>query len=209
MNTHNIFEHKQGAEHIATPVSIYMVKRLSRKCKHILEIGGGIGTLTYSILSESESQVDVYEDNDFCINELKKNLAELSERYTLLDDCTQSPPRIDYDLVIIDGGQGGYDCGYPGMTENIFTFVKPTFVYFEGVRRKQRRTTLRVLRNRYTIKIYRIPFYFYQDRLYKGGTLMRCYVCNSFVKRWVNYILNTIYESQYTEKFFGRIKPPV
>ena len=42
----------------------YRILRV-KKPKRVLELGGGIGTLTYCVLNYSEAIVEVYEENGF------------------------------------------------------------------------------------------------------------------------------------------------
>ena len=74
---YNAFKQKKGSEHISSPIGIHMLLNIITevKPKHILEVGGGIGALSYTALKYSDAQVDIFESHPFCLTELKKNLA--------------------------------------------------------------------------------------------------------------------------------------
>ncbi len=201
---YDLFKKKEGSEHIATPLSISMVQKLARKSERILEIGGGIGTLTYAMLSCSDAKLDVYEDNNFCIQKLQENLREFSERYTLLTSYEMQPPRTEYDLVIIDGANGKkHDGGRKDVVFDFFSSICSKIIYFEGVRRPQRRYVREALRGICAIRIKRMSF----EGIHKGGTVYYCF--NAFpLVREILYWWNTIRENPKIENYFGRIKPP-
>ena len=101
------FKEQSGSEDIASLCSTQALFNIlqSDKPKTILEFGGGIGTLSYLCLKYSDAEIDIYEDNDFCINALKQNLKEFEGRYTLLTDYANLYlPHKSYDLIIGDGG---------------------------------------------------------------------------------------------------------
>ena len=131
MTTYQFFADTYGDMHIATPISVAAVRTLSKQSRYILEIGGGVGTLTSAALtSNPDVEIETYEDNEFCIVEFKKNLARFQDRYTLHTDLSTPPLRRTYDLVIVDGGVNRGDCGYPGMTQDIFQRIDPASIYF-------------------------------------------------------------------------------
>lgn len=81
--------------------------------RKILELGAGIGTLTYTVLEtlsspgyfqEGDSAFFTVENNEFCLNQLSTNLARFEKRYTIIPSTSAVPPGIQFDLVIVDGG---------------------------------------------------------------------------------------------------------
>ncbi len=106
------FSRSSGSEHIA---SWNAIKGLSRVLKRhaptrLLEIGAGIGTLTYIVLASNRrkrtvAEFTVFEDNSYCINSLKKNLSVFENQYTLVNNLTQDLNQGQkYDFIIVDGG---------------------------------------------------------------------------------------------------------
>jgi protein-L-isoaspartate O-methyltransferase len=80
----------------------------------VLEIGPGIGTLSYSILAKMKSlalhECDDFlfvtvEDNEFCAQQLQKNLQEFDGLYHLCESIADLDPDLDFDLIIVDGGE--------------------------------------------------------------------------------------------------------
>ena len=102
---HALFSKQVGAYAIATPININAIIAFCvlKKPKRVLELGGGIGTLTYCVLNYSEAIVEVYEENGFCREKLRQNLDRWSERVVLKESYAEDPNFADYDLVVIDG----------------------------------------------------------------------------------------------------------
>ena len=81
----------------------------------MLEVGSGIGTLTYAACAIAEqlygpSQRDftliALEHNPFCRGQLEKNLERFAGRYTLLQNADELPAdAAPFDLVCMDGPQ--------------------------------------------------------------------------------------------------------
>jgi hypothetical protein len=110
---HKHFSKLPGSEHIATKSAVYgLTKWLIRERPAIvLEIGAGIGTLTFAAI-KTLSQVHVdktyrlvcLEDNDFCLKELRNNLRCCEGRYSVVADMEQASKDIkEFDFVITDG----------------------------------------------------------------------------------------------------------
>src|SRR3989339_1817628 len=104
------FKSQSGSQNIASPVTISVLSKMCaiERPKRILEMGGGIGTISYTLLKNSDAFIDIYEDNDFCRNKLKENLSQFSGRFQIIDTYRILPPVREYDLVIIDGGKIRY-----------------------------------------------------------------------------------------------------
>ena len=89
LEIHRLFAAKAGAEHISSPVGLHVLLNIcdETRPKRVLEIGAGIGTLSFALLKYTNAQVDMIEDNAFCLGQLKKNLVDFdTARYTLSTD---------------------------------------------------------------------------------------------------------------------------
>lgn len=126
------FLKKPGSEHIASTFALAHLARLLRtnKINSALELGAGIGTMTYLLLSglPSNARVECTEPNKFCVEQLHRNVpAEMLHRLLIhpnSDPCTKTI----FDLVIIDG-----------RVKPPLTFMRPgTICFVEGERRKAR-----------------------------------------------------------------------
>ena len=73
LGIHRLFAAKAGAEHISSPIGLHVLLNICEeiKPKHVLEIGAGIGTLSYSRLKYTDAQVDMFDENAFCQGQLK------------------------------------------------------------------------------------------------------------------------------------------
>ncbi|HEY4523185.1 MAG TPA: hypothetical protein VJK73_02310 [Candidatus Paceibacterota bacterium] len=160
------FREKPGSDHMATPVSLQFLKEYCAATKpaSILELGAGIGTMTTFL---EEYGVDAYEDIPFCLGELAKN----APRANVIKSYETLPPKRDYDLVIIDGGDGGKNGGYKQATSVLLSYVSPRAVYVEGVRTPQRIEVLWSLCGRRAIKMRRVKGQAIDGTYYKGGTI--------------------------------------
>jgi len=86
-------------------------------CKYnplkILELGAGIGTLTYTVLKtvtslnnhrNNEYAFFTVENNEFCLNQLTINLFGFDGMYTVIPSTEALPIGILFDFIIVDGG---------------------------------------------------------------------------------------------------------
>lgn len=208
--SYSFFANRYGHARIATPLSVAAVKKLTHKSRYVLEIGAGVGTLTYAALVGNPNlHVEAYEDNEYCVAEFKKNLEKFKGQFMLHTDLHTVPKRRAYDLVIVDGGANHGDCGYPGMTKDIFEKIEASVIYFEGVRWLQRKIVRSILRKQSTwVRIKRIPFQFCGDVFYKGATLMSCKK-TSKLWSWQKYVRNELFETRALEVIFGTLEPPL
>jgi hypothetical protein len=145
-NASQIYRHfKQlpGSQYMANEKAIKgLVKWLKkRQPKAMLEVGAGIGTLTFasvSALSECWEgdgsctyRLISIEDNPFCLSALKENLRDQWGRFELirgLEELSNKPGTLDF--VIIDGGN---------LDPNYCANLSPRAVVFvEGYMNKQR-----------------------------------------------------------------------
>jgi len=173
---------KNGSERIAGVNSLQFLLEMLRTDKpdKIAEFGAGIGTMDWFCLTYSNCVIDLYEDNEFCIGELKKNLTGFELRYKIYSSQENFNSTFNnYDLVIVDGH----------WDKNFKIFIKNTElkkIYFEGKRRKAQLAFLKLLRNKYIIKYYRIDEYNSE----KSGYCMVLEKNNSSLQRWLNYLKN-------------------
>lgn len=156
---HDLYVHKEGAQAISGIATLEAVIRViqEKRPRTILEIGAGIGTITHALLANSDAEIDIYEPNEFCIEQLKKNLTSFQGRYRLLTDPNQLPPRRAYDVVIVDGGKGKgpHDFGYPRLVAAfLYSLTTVKTVIVEGQRKGQKYWILDAMfsRHRYTVK---------------------------------------------------------
>jgi len=175
-NIYSKFKDKPLADAIAHQSTINTV--LNSKAKKVLEMGGGIGTLSYACLSNG-AEVDIYEQSEECRKELKKNLAEFDGKYTITKDYRVLPPHKNYDLLIIDGGSGnGRDKGFPMSVWHYVNYITVKKIIVDGYRRMQFGFARNGLRRQY---IYKITFH---DKCSE----IDCKKCNSKILRILNYI---------------------
>jgi protein-L-isoaspartate O-methyltransferase len=102
-----------GEVGIASMHAIGGLLRLIRRKRpaRVLEIGSGIGTLTYAIAASQSRDVPergrifyTVENHPFCIAEMEKNLAGLDELYTRVGSVGEIPGDLRFDLIVVDGG---------------------------------------------------------------------------------------------------------
>jgi len=75
----------------------------------VLEVGAGIGTLTYTTIfvlqkCSPKFRLISIEDNEWCLSQLKANLGELYNKVEIISNCDELPKGLQFDFVIIDGG---------------------------------------------------------------------------------------------------------
>ena len=138
---HALFSNQIGAYAIATPININAIIAfcVSKKPKRVLELGGGIGTLTYCVLNYTEAIVEVYEENAFCREKLRQNLDRWSERVVLKESYAQDPNLAAYDLVMIDGPDSVNIEERDRLTDQVLGGIRNIGTFFiEGSRYSQR-----------------------------------------------------------------------
>jgi hypothetical protein len=190
-----------GAEHIATLANMAGVIALCRqeKPKRILELGGGIGALSYAMLANSDACIDIYEDNDFCRIELEKNLSEFQGRYQIIRTYRILPPERSYDLMMIDGGNK-----LPFEPEWFFLRYLGHIgtVYVEGYRRSQVASASRALWAHGLLKTQKISGLVFEGKFHKGGTLLRCVPSRSLWLRTAYYLYARFREDQLFDRLY-------
>lgn len=101
------FRSKPGAAHIASANAVnglmWTVERWHPR--RALEIGTGIGTLTRTLTgTDSDLQVVATEDDPFCLEQLRVNLAGHLDQIDVVP-CYEAVPSTTFDLIVVDGGQ--------------------------------------------------------------------------------------------------------
>lgn len=104
------FAEKEGNQHIAGLFALEKILDIIKlnKPKGILEVGLGIGSISYTILKyfkESGPKV-IYkgtEANEFCLKALKENLEEFYEDLDIYENLEHLQNNEKFDFVIIDG----------------------------------------------------------------------------------------------------------
>lgn len=207
LSVYNNFKNKAGLQHIATSVNIQILIDLCKRVKpaRILEMGGGIGTITFLLLNYSQAIVDVYEDNEFCIEQLKNNLFQFEGRYNIIDNYRLLPPEREYDMVIVDGGNGKIHDG--GFGKSVWFFIqylsRLNIIFIEGFRKLQFFYVRDALKYKYHYTIQQ-----YKGEVEKGCCILRCTPCRSRLLRYLNYIyweLRIRREIKKTKNFLYRI----
>ena len=135
---HKGYLHKPGSEKIASiPALTYLSACLRTfKPKSILELGAGIGTMTDFILTHPfrPSTFWTVEQNDFCQNALKVNLAHHNpDRYTVLTTLKELAAADIGGNVDLYVGDGGFY-----VPEEMRGAHSGTVFFAEGDRRKLR-----------------------------------------------------------------------
>ncbi len=192
MNPENIcelFKNKTGSNEIAGMVTLREVIRFCRehKPRAVLELGGGIGTISYAVLSNCDATMDIYEHNDFCIGALNENLKEYKERFAIIPSYLSLPPRREYDLIIIDGGKGKHerDGGFPrGINAYIHSLDSLKVIFIEGERKSQRFWVTQALRTRF---IYTPRKYYDAEKEKKGMLQLDCAPSSNEFLRLANH----------------------
>lgn len=117
MNTNKIavdaykyFSNLEGNKHIATEFALKTILKVVHKYqpKKVLELGLGIGSISYSILDyclKSKNTIEYFgtEKNEFCLNAIKEYLNDFYYKIKLFDSFQNVPVDAVFDLVIIDG----------------------------------------------------------------------------------------------------------
>ncbi len=201
------FKEQVGSEHTASLPAIQVVFNiLKKKPKTILEFGGGIGTLSYLCLKYSDAEIDIYENNDFCIKALGENLNEFEGRYALLTDDNFYLSHKSYDLVIVDDNPYQYFRDIVKNTENIKE------IFFEGRRFSAQDIFRKALKRKYSFKYIR---YYHEKNEKKCGYGIICFKNKSpLLNIWNNWIYFLEYVrtrgwegvKEYTKKIIKKLK---
>jgi hypothetical protein len=151
-NRYKYFCEREGNDHIA---SIYALKSILKlvsdyKVKSVLELGLGIGSISDSILTYSKNNREAIqyvgtETNEFCLQELKKNVASYSE-IELHQSLLEINTNYKFDLIIVDGSDDGL--------KSIEKYCKKhTLIFIEGFRGTQVSTIKNIFPNYIHVEI--------------------------------------------------------
>jgi len=107
---HEKYSAYDGSEQIALLYSLETLEELlkTRTPTHILELGGGIGTISELILVKSNAILEVIENNQFCRERMVQNLSEL-RKYKLIDNYQYLSGGSLADMLVIDANNGIYN----------------------------------------------------------------------------------------------------
>ncbi len=126
-----------GNQHIASEFALEQLLLVVRRWRprDVLEIGLGIGSISYSVMSgyRLHGQGVRYcgtERNPFCLSELRRNLGELFPKLEVFPDVTSIPAARRFDLVIVDGQD-------PALSRLGALVKKRAIIFVEGDRRDQ------------------------------------------------------------------------
>lgn len=191
------FKSLPGSDHIAKPVNLSAIIEICKKEKptRVLELGGGIGAISYAVLAHSDAFIDIYENNDFCIGALQKNLKEFEGRFSIIPDYKTLPPARRYDFFVVDGGTSGTkDDEYKMMVHNFIRHLESLkFVYIEGRRGLQRDLVRDALRDQYIYRLIKYADAIFDGKSMSGGLKIVCYPVSSAIIRQINFLFwNTI-----------------
>ncbi len=141
--------------------------------RRILEIGSGIGTLTYTVLTTIHSlniqRSDDFiffavENHPFCVNQLEENLADFQDEYYIASSMDEiGSTNVKYDLIIVDGGGDlGNDMGVMVFKDML---ASRGVIFIEGSRLFQRNLISQWygLRDHTYVKIYSDKVYITYD----------------------------------------------
>lgn len=141
--TYNEFASKLGSDQIATRQALRSIGKyaLSFETLDILEIGAGIGTITFFLFELNDSKISSYvalERNEWCRKEFMKNI---KKDKIILMDSLNSKLLTNRNFVIVDDLTNSEE-----MTQ-IIKLVTEGVIIVEGHRFQQRLQILKVLRS--------------------------------------------------------------
>ena len=202
---HRKFSSMPDAKHIATLVNIRRIVDLCmiQKPDRVLELGGGIGAISYAILACSDAFLDIYEDNLFCQDRLRENLKDFEGRYSIIPTYRMLPPEREYDLMIIDGGQKELyhpEWFYVRYLDNLRS------IYIEGKRRSQYAWVSKGLFPHYAFVVEKIPDQIIGGSFYKGGTLIQCRKSANILGSFARYLYYRIREDFLLDRLIKFLK---
>ncbi len=204
MNAQEIYSHFKkmpDAEHIATLINIEKIIDIckSEKPNTVVEMGGGIGAISYAILSNSNAFLYIYEENEYCTKRLHENLNSFKDRYEIIPNYHTLPKNRDAEFLIIDGGNKEVYCPEWYLTSYL-TNLKT--IYIEGFRRRQYQKATEGLFFHYVFRTTKTKEKEVNGEMQKGGTIIRCKKEESKIKRILSYIHVRLLENRRTKWFY-------
>jgi hypothetical protein len=110
IETYKYFSKLDGNQHIASEFALKKVLEIieNYKINNVLELGLGIGSISYCILEfskELNNKINYIatESNEFCLEVLPKYLKDHFDKIQIFDNLSEVVSKEKFDLVIIDG----------------------------------------------------------------------------------------------------------
>jgi hypothetical protein len=202
------FSKAVGNQHIANLFAIQKILDIVEfnKPKRILEVGLGIGSISYSIidyLREKNLSFEYFgtEANQFCLNELPKNLQNHYSKIKLFSNIEEIKTEEKFDLIIVDGSDTSIEKICNLITNNGTIFI-------EGDRKDQLNILIKLFPNFkfvHTISNYREPDYgpFTTENWSGGGKLI--YINPTFKQKtnWLYERIISSYRNRITRKIYS------
>ena len=202
------FSKAEGNQHIATLFAIEKILDILafNKPKRILEVGLGIGSISYSIidyLSKYQPSFSYYgtEANEYCLTQLPLNLKEHYSKLNLYSSIEKLNSEEKFDLIIIDGSDSAIEKVSQLISNNGTIFI-------EGDRIPQQKILVNLFPNNkfvHTISNYREPEYgpFATGHWSGGGKLI--YVNPTFKQKvnWLNEKVKSSFRSRIIRKIYN------
>ena len=202
------FSKLEGNQHIANLFAIEKILDIIdfNRPKRILEIGLGIGSISYSIidyLSKRQSSFEYFgtEANKFCLEKLPENLKNYYSEINLFPNIEKVKTENKFDLIIIDGSDNSIEQIQSMITNNGIIFI-------EGDRKSQQGIIVKVFpKHKFvnTISNYREPDYgpFTTENWSGGGKLI--YINPTFKQKmnWIKEKIKSSYRNRITRKIYS------
>ena len=110
IETYKYFSNLEGNQHIASEFALKKIIDIVKNynVKNVLELGLGIGSISYGIL-EFSMEYDKHikyigtESNGFCLEVLPKYLKNKYDKIQIFGELNEVPDDEKFDLIIIDG----------------------------------------------------------------------------------------------------------
>lgn len=142
---YDLFRRKPGAEHIASRFALAhlsSILSMQKPCR-VLEMGAGIGTITYLLCHHpcSPERIVSTEENDFCLQQLETNIPQscLKRIELITNPVDISLLKEKFDMIIFDSQHDDIDI------TNILG--EGTVCFVEGSRKPTREAIQRMLEN--------------------------------------------------------------
>lgn len=110
IETYRYYSTLEGNQYIASEFALKVILEIIHhyKVKNILELGVGIGSISYSVFEYAQnSKRDIHyvgtETNSFCLDVLPKYLNEFYEKLTIYNEIRELSDKDKFDVIIIDG----------------------------------------------------------------------------------------------------------
>ncbi len=128
---YNKFSSAEGNQHIASLFALKKTLDILKlyKPKNILEIGLGIGSVSYTILEyckRNEIEINYFgtEANEFCLKQLPLNLENHYGKIILYDSIDKINEELKFDFIIIDGADDSLEKIKNQTTVNCCIFIE-------------------------------------------------------------------------------------